>query len=325
MYAYNEVKGGMNMKADMILEEDIFPFLPPKWGEVIRAEDALHKEEVSEIRLRVGEPIRLRYGLAEVALSRKVTITAQQLEGIVSSCCQHSRYAMESELKNGYITICGGHRVGMAGQAVVVQGEVKMLKHIHSLAFRIAREIVGCADGVLPYIREDGCVQSTLIVAPPYSGKTTILRDLVRQLSDGEERSGGVGVIVGLADERSEIAGAYQGIPRLNVGARTDVIDGAPKAAAMMMLIRAMSPVVIATDELGHREDIAAVEEAVHAGIAVVATLHGRDIEDVLVRMRKTRQEIFALFSRIIFLDNQPTMGSVRAVVGRDDIGEGTL
>ncbi len=325
MRAYNEVKGGMNMKADMILEEEIFPFLPEKWGEVIRAEDAAYEGEISEIRLRVGEPIRLRYGLAEVALSRKVTVTAQQLESIVSSCCQHSRYAMESELKNGYITIRGGHRVGMAGQAVVVQGAVKMLKHIHSLAIRIAREIVGCADSVLPHVWEDGCVQSTLIVAPPYSGKTTILRDLIRQLSDGDERSGRVGVIVGLADERSEIAGAYQGIPRLNVGARTEVIDGAPKASAMMMLIRAMSPVVIATDELGCKEDMMAVEEAVHAGIAVVATLHGRDIEDVLVRMNRTRRDVFALFSRIIFLDNRPRMGTVRAVIGRDDIGEGTI
>ena len=321
MRAYNEVKGGMNMKTDMILEEDIFPFLPEKWGQVIREEDALREERISEIRLRVGEPIRLRYGVAEVAVSHE-RITAQCLERVISSCCHHSRYAMESELKNGYITIRGGHRIGMAGQAVITRGEIKMLKHIHSLVIRIAREVIGSADSILPYVWKDGRVQNTLIVAPPYSGKTTILRDLVRQLSDGDESCGRCGVVVGVADERSEIAGAYQGIPRLNVGARTEVIDGAPKASAMMMLIRAMSPAVIVTDELGRREDITAVEEAVHAGIAVMATLHGRDIEDVLARMNKTERELLALFSCIIFLDNKPRMGTVRKVISRDDIRE---
>ena len=313
------------MKTDMILEEEIFPCLPEKWGQVIRAEDAFHEAYVSEIRLRVGEPIRLRYGLAEVTLSREVMITAMQLDSIVSACCRHSRYAMESELKNGYITIFGGHRVGMAGQAVVVCGEVKMLKHIHSLAIRIARAVVGCADKVLPYVWKAGRVQSTLIVAPPYCGKTTILRDLVRQLSDGDERSGRGGIIVGLADERSEIAGAYQGIPRLHVGTRTEVIDGAPKSSAMMMLIRAMSPAVIVTDELGRKEDMTAIEEAVHAGIAVIATLHGTCLADVLSRMNKTIREVFALFSRIIFLDNQPNMGTIRAVIGYDDIKEAII
>ncbi len=325
MRAYNEVKGGMKMKTDMILEKEIFPFLPEKWGQVIRAEDALHEGEISEIRLRVGEPIRLRYGMREVSLSCEAKVSAKQLENVVSSCCQHSRYAMESELRNGYITIRGGHRVGMAGQAVAAQGEVKMLKHIHSLAIRIARAVIGCADGILPYVWKGGRVQSTLIVAPPYSGKTTILRDLVRQISDGDENSKRAGVIVGLADERSEIAGAYQGIPRLNVGARTEVIDGAPKASAMMMLIRAMSPNVIATDELGRQEDMMAVEEAVHTGIAVIATLHGRDWDDVLKRMKKSSQEVFALFSNIIFLDNYPTFAAIRKVISRNDIVEGSI
>ena len=313
------------MKTDMILEEEIFPFLPEKWGQVIRTEDALREGCISEIRLRVGEPIRLRYGMREVALSYDVIITAQELERVVSSCCHHSRYAMESELRNGYITIRGGHRVGMAGQAVVVQGEVKLLKHIHSLVIRIAREVIGCADCVLPYVWRNGRVHSTLIVAPPYSGKTTILRDLVRQLSDGDNQCSRHGVVVGLADERSEIAGAYQGIPRLQVGARTDVIDGAPKSSAMMMLIRAMSPAVIATDELGRREDMIAVEEAIHAGIAVIATLHGRCLDDVLVRMNRTSREVFAMFSSIIFLDNRPMMGTIHSVMRYGDVCEETI
>lgn len=313
------------MKADMILEEDIFPFLPEKWGEVIRAEDTRREEKISEVRLRDGEPIRLRYGLQEVTLSCDVIVSTKEIDSIVSSFCQHSRYAVGSELQNGYITIRGGHRVGMAGQAVVAHGTVKMLKHIHSLVIRIARSIVGCADRLLPYVCENGRVHSTLIVAPPYSGKTTILRDLVRQLSDGDNQCSRHGVVVGLADERSEIAGAYQGIPRLQVGARTDVIDGAPKSSAMMMLIRAMSPAVIATDELGRREDMIAVEEAIHAGIAVIATLHGRCLDDVLVRMNRTSREVFAMFSSIIFLDNRPMMGTIHSVMRYGDVCEETI
>ena len=323
--AYNGVKGGVRMQTDMVLEEEIFPFLPEMWGHAIHAADAKEAGEVNEIRLRVGQPIRLRYGLREVDVPMVGTVSARQVEDIVSSLCHHSRYAMESELQNGYITIRGGHRVGMAGQAVIACGKVKLLKQIHSLAIRVARSAVGCASKLLPYVWEKGYVRSTLLVAPPYSGKTTILRDLVRQLSDGDEAGRRGGVIVGLADERSEIAGAYKGVPTLAVGSRTDVIDGAPKASAMMMLIRAMSPAVIAVDELGRKEDLDAVEEAVHAGVSVIATLHGRSWQDVTARMNRTRKEVFDLFECVVFLDNRPTMGTIRCALQREKEGEAAI
>lgn len=302
------------MKKDNVLIEDVFPFLPQVWGRAIERACDARDEQLTEMRLRVGRTICLRYGLDEVSLKDYV-VTGEDLEQIVSALCHHSRYAMERELRAGYITIRGGHRVGLAGQAVVVDGKVRLLKEISSVAIRIAREVIGAADGLLPYVYSDGQIVSTLLVAPPYAGKTTVLRDLVRQLSDGSEKHRGVQV--GIADERSEIAGIDSGRMRLSVGVRTDVIDGASKAEAMMMLIRAMSPMVIATDELGRKEDFVAVEEAVHAGIAVIATLHGRNWQDVTHRMGRTRDAVLSLFGRVVFLTNQPSMGTIREVVSR--------
>lgn len=302
------------MKKDYVLIEDVFPFLPQAWGRAIENVCDASVGQLTEVRLRVGRAICLRYGLEEIYITDYV-VTGADLEQIVSALCHQSRYAMERELRAGYITIRGGHRVGLAGQAVVVDGKVRLLKEISSVAIRIAREVTGAADGLLPYVYCDGQVVSTLIVAPPYAGKTTVLRDLVRQLSDGSEKHRGVQVAI--ADERSEIAGMDNGRMRLSVGVRTDVIDGASKAEAMMMLIRAMSPAVIATDELGRKEDFMAVEEAVHAGIAVIATLHGRNWQDVVHRMGRTRDAVLSLFGRVVFLTNQPRMGTIREVVSR--------
>lgn len=307
------------MRIDKVLEEDIFPFLPEAWGRAIRHADTASDETVNEVRLRVGQPICLRYGLREVIVPSTHIVSARQIADIVSSLCHHSRYAMESELKNGYITIRGGHRIGLAGQAVVADGRVKLIGQIHSLAIRVAREAVGCAESVLPHLWKHGRVRSTLIVAPPYCGKTTILRDLIRLVSNGDAASGRQGLTVGVADERSEITGAYQGIPTLAVGARTDVIVGAPKGAAVMTLLRAMSPAVIAMDELGGADDIAAAEEAAHMGVGVIATLHGRSWRDITRRLDKTREEIFDLFECIVFLDDHPTIGSIRCVEKRED------
>lgn len=302
------------MEKDYVLIEDVFPFLPQVWGRAIERVCDEKKYQLSEVRLRVGRAICLRYGLEEVSLPDYV-VTGEDLEQIVSALCHYSCYAMERELKAGYITIRGGHRIGLAGQAVVVDGKVRLLKEISSIVIRIAREVIGAADALLPYVYNDGQIVSTLIVAPPYAGKTTVLRDLVRQLSDGGEKHHGVQV--GVADERSEIAGMDNGQMSLSVGGRTDVIDGASKAEAMMMLIRAMSPAVIATDELGRKEDFVAVEEAVHAGIAVIATLHGRNWQDVAYRMGRTRDAVLSIFGRVVFLTNQPRMGTIREVVSR--------
>lgn len=305
------------MDTDRVLAEDIIPFLPLSWGEAVCDADKRQQDRLTELRLRAGQRICLRYGREEVSVDG-IVVTVQELDSIVSALCHHSRYAIESELKNGYITIRGGHRIGLAGQAVLADGKIKLLKEIGSMTIRIAREVIGSAQKLVPYVRDGERILSTLIVAPPYSGKTTILRDLIRILSDGDMHHRGVQVAV--ADERSEIAGMYLGQAMLDVGSRTDVIDGAPKAESMMLLIRAMSPEVIATDELGRKEDFAAVEEAVRAGVAVIATLHGRSRQDVMYRMGKQMDGVLAVFERIVFLADRPTMGAIRAVMSREEV-----
>lgn len=300
------------MRTDKILRQEILPFLPQAWEMAICTVDDGIEGQMTEIRLRVGQSVCVRYGQEEVILPM-IVVTRHDLEMIVSALCHHSRYAVESELKGGYLTIRGGHRVGIAGQAVLDGGKIKRIKEISSMAIRIAREVIGSAREIIPYVYERGQIFSTLIVAPPYCGKTTILRDLIRCLSEGEGDC--PGVQVALADERSEIAGVYRGMPMLAVGARTDVIDGAPKAEAMMLLVRAMSPRVIATDELGRKEDFIAVKEAVRTGVAVIATLHGRSWADVTHRMGTSQDEVLTLFERVIFLTDYPTIGTIREVV----------
>ena len=154
------------------------------------------------------------------------------------------------------------------------------MKYISCINIRLAHQIPGCAAKVMPYIRRKDWVAHTLIISPPRCGKTTLLRDIIRQLSNGSQ--GFSGLTVGVVDERSELAGCYQGIPQNDLGMRTDVLDGCPKAEGMRMLIRSMSPAVVAVDELGKEEDYKAVETVIHCGCKLIATAHGNSMEDVL-------------------------------------------
>ena len=277
----------------MVTKERIRAFLgvePARWLSFV---DSADFEKVTEIRLRADKPMLLKmagrdYAVAESSLGQARLITdidahafrptAADIAETVERISQYSFYAFESELKMGYLTLPGGHRVGVAGQAVIEDGSVRTWRHISSLAIRVAHSIPGCADDVLPHIIGTSLFH-TMIISPPGFGKTTLLRDIVRQISDGAV--GRPGMTVGLVDERSEVAGCFQGVPQNDVGLRTDVLDSCTKAEGMVMLLRALAPDVIAVDELGGRKDARAVEDVLNAGVKLLCTAHGSSVEDV--------------------------------------------
>lgn len=236
--------------------------------------------EVQEIRCRIGGPLllRLRQGQERLAAER---LTAEEMQHLVSRISQGSAYAWEEEFRRGYLTLPGGHRVGLVGKGVLEHGKIRTLKYISALNFRIARAIPGAADELMERVLDDGVIHNTLLVSPPGCGKTTLLRDLIRQLSDGVPRLQFAGVNVSVVDERSELAGCVQGIPQLAVGCRTDVLDGCPKSEGIRLMIRSMAPQVVAADEIGTAADVLALEEALQSGVHIITTVHGNGLADL--------------------------------------------
>ncbi len=248
------------------------------WADVGGFEDGGRLEE---IRIRVNRPVQYVLSDGE-CLSRFLpdeTCCALLFENI----CEHSVYAREDELKNCFVTLAGGYRVGVCGKAVVEDGSLKRLSRVTGFNIRIAREFKGCATKTVKLmLNESGEPLSTLLIAAPGVGKTTMLRDLARQFSYG---MGGVRPYkVCIADERGEIAGARSGVPMLDVGPRTDVMDGCPKSQAMRMMIRTMSPEILVTDEIGGSEDALAVSEAALSGVTVVASVHAKNAQEARER-----------------------------------------
>lgn len=264
-------------------------------------------DELREIRLIAEQPVRFFCkegefflsvrGLPENVLSADTwRVTSGELEQILNHICSYSRYAYEEDIRQGFVTVPGGHRIGLAGQVILGEnGQVKNMRYIRCLNIRISHEIMGAADVLMPYVHKEGEVCNTLLVSPPGCGKTTMLRDLIRQISDGSSFAGGRQV--GVVDERSEIAGAYQGIPGNRLGIRTDVLDACPKVQGMMLLLRSMAPDVVAVDEIGSKEDLKAIRTMLQSGCKVIATMHGSSMEDV-----KGRWTGEAMFDRVAFL-----------------------
>ena len=231
---------------------------------------------VREIRLRAEAPIVV---ISEKTYMGEKKIDSTMISQTAQRFCQNSLYARQEELRNGFVTLPGGHRAGFCGRAVMEGGRVRALTDISSINLRIAHEIRGAADKVLPSLLSGNDIYNTLIVSPPGSGKTTLLRDIARQIGNPE-----YGFRVGIADERGEIAAMHRGVPQNDIGIFTDVYDGFPKADAIMMLLRGMAPKVVITDELGSEADEEAVRALVHRGVRVICSLHGAGREDALSR-----------------------------------------
>lgn len=258
---------------------------------------------LEEIRIRVNRPIILKIGQAETIIEYK-TSTEEILE-ILQHICDNSIYSYQNQICNGYITMQGGHRVGITGNVVLKEGKVININYISSLNFRIAKQVLGCSNKILKYVLniDENSVYNTLIVSPPGAGKTTLLRDLIRRISNGMDQFNGINV--GVVDERGEIAAMYRGIPQNDVGTRTDILDNVPKSVGMNMLIRSMGPRVIVADEIGNIKDVEAINYAVCSGVKGIFTAHGKCIEDIKLNPALNQLMNSFLFERIIFIQDK--------------------
>lgn len=276
--------------------EQVFACFPQTIQQQLKNMDPYTRQHLQEIRVYKNKEVQVFSDNRRMQLSG--IIKGSEINNILNNLMKFSYYAYEEDLAKGFITIDGGHRVGICGKAVVEKGKVVLLKEISSFNIRYAKEIIGCSDSLTAHILSENKIQNVLIVSPPGCGKTTILRDIARNLSQKHYK-------VAICDERSEIAGMHGGITNYHFGEMVDVLDGCPKAEGIMMLIRSMSPDVIIADEIGRPEDLKAIETCRHAGISVITTSHGYTMEDIEA----------AYFDKIVFLSDQPAPGTIREVV----------
>lgn len=276
-------------------------------------------QNLNEIRLRARQKVILKCVNQEIVLES--IVTTKTILDILLNVSKNSIYAIQSDINNGFVIIRGGHRVGICGEVVYVDGKIKNVKNISSLNIRVARQVYGCADVVLSEIVKRGKVLNTLIVSPPGCGKTTLIRDIIRQISNGVDVLNLKGKNVSLIDERGEIASVYNGVPCLDVGIRTDVMSNVNKSDGMKMMIRSMAPDVIATDEIGKKEDIVAIKEAVLSGVNVLFTMHGDSIKSILKNPNVKELLDLDIFSKIIILSSGKVPGIVEKIYDTKDLG----
>lgn len=302
--------------------QPVLDALPDNLRGIIMSVSQVVLKGLEEIRVRQGRPLMVhshgrdyflcRNGGVTRHLQNAYIVSANDARRILELISDYSIYAFEEELSSGYITLQGGYRVGLSGKMTSDKKGTPKFQYITSFNIRIAREIYNVANKIIPYAVKGNRVFHTLILSPPQMGKTTLIRDLARQLSNGFP--GFSGVKVAIVDERSEIAGCYQGMPQNDVGVRTDILDGCPKATGIIMLIRSMSPDVIITDEIGRPEDVTAIEDALNAGITIITTAHSHGLEDARRRPILKSMLESNIFQRIMVLGNSLGTGTLERV-----------
>ena len=305
------------------MEKSILQLFPQEYRELWR-QAAEEQNCLQELRLRMGRPVIIHkqgkeYFLGESGIllrSKNMAhiVEERELRQILEHICHYSPYAYEEEVRRGFITVAGGHRVGVTGQVVLEQdGSVRTIKNITCLNIRISHQIMGAADKVLPRLYRNRTLKNTLLISPPGCGKTTLLRDIIRQVSDGNLY--GEGMTVGVVDERSELAGSFQGKVQNDMGMRTDVLDGCPKEVGMLMLLRAMSPQVIAIDEVGELSEWEMLRRASACGCKLLATVHGDSLTDVQRRFDISEGNLKNIFQVFILLGRQAGRCTVEQIM----------
>lgn len=294
----------------VIYGDEVIKILPEKISSEIR--NFIREGNIQEIRIKVGKPIILTLSNEERILD--YVTTSDEVKGILVKISNYSLYAYEEEIKQGYITIKGGHRVGIAGECVISGGEIKTIKNISSLNIRISKAVNGSSKKIMPIITEGDRIYNTLIISPPKCGKTTILRDIAKNISNGIYTLGLKGKKVVIIDERSEVAACYNGVPQMDVGIRTDVLDNCLKKTGMIMAIRSLSPEVLICDEIGTLGEVEALNMAFNSGVNIVVTVHGFDIEDIY--NRKVFKELIdeSIIERVVVLSSRKGAGTIDKV-----------
>lgn len=291
----------MEKQGTLMRYEQAAAILPSRLRRIAMELSEGDRARAEEFRLRAGRCMSVL--LPEGERSLEVIVTPEELETLCDIAADFSRYASMETLRQGFLPVRGGFRVGLCGAAVMKDGAVTNLKQISSAVIRISRERRGAARAVTPQLFEEGRFQSTLLLSPPGGGKTTLLRDVVRQLSAGD---GVPPQRVALIDERSEVAVMYRGQPQMDVGPRTDVLDGCPKALAIPMVLRAMNPQIIAVDEITLRADVLAMAQAAGCGAALLATVHAADVKEL--EQKPLYRELLAnrVFRRAVLIRAAP-------------------